>query len=96
MQNVGDKDDPIKDQEHKDQFEKSCSNDCEETTDYDYFSIMHYSSYAFSKNKKQTMRARIPTSDPNSTGITYTLPGDRYRLTENDIKKINDKYEAPE
>nr|XP_054763026.1 zinc metalloproteinase nas-13-like [Lytechinus pictus] len=56
-------------------------------TPYDYFSVMHYSMYAFS---------RTPQVDP-----TIVARDTRYRLdyrtdfSENDIRKINIYYECP-
>ena len=73
------------------------NDDCEgEATDYDYLSIMHYSSKSYSKNKKPTMQARIRITDAMGTDHGYNIPGHRYRLTPNDIEKINKQYGTPE
>lgn len=50
-------------------------------TPYDYQSIMHYSSYAFTKNGKITIVTR------NGEQI-----GQRFGLSQGDIKRINNKY----
>ncbi|XP_026479965.1 low choriolytic enzyme-like [Ctenocephalides felis] len=52
-------------------------------TTYDYQSIMHYPSFAFSKNKKNTIVRR---NDMN-TVIEYN-----YIMTESDIRKLNAMY----
>uniref|UniRef100_A0A0M3JCS5 Metalloendopeptidase n=1 Tax=Anisakis simplex TaxID=6269 RepID=A0A0M3JCS5_ANISI len=53
-------------------------------TPYDYKSVMHYDSTAFSKNGQ-------PTIEPKASG---TKLGQREGFSQNDIKKINILYEC--
>lgn len=53
-------------------------------TPYDYHSIMHYSSTAFTRNGGQTI---VPKDDSYAHAI-----GHREQLSEGDIKRINNKY----
>lgn len=55
-------------------------------TPYDYHSIMHYNSLAFSANGK-------PTIVPKDSGYTDII-GQRHGLSEGDIKRINMKYKC--
>ena len=78
---------------------KLCTTMCDnQATDYDYLSIMHYSSYAFSKNPK-TKKTIVPKFEVinQKTGHSYgyTIPGVRCKFSPNDIQDINDKYPAP-
>ena len=59
--------------------------DCDDpTTPYDLHSIMHYSS--FQGRKANAKGVAMKTKDGKG------IPGHRYRLTEWDIQKVNDKY----
>ncbi|KAG5668438.1 hypothetical protein PVAND_016378 [Polypedilum vanderplanki] len=55
-------------------------------TDYDYYSVMHYDSYAFSKNGKRTLVAR----DDDFRDII----GQRYALSYGDVRRINNMYDC--
>ncbi|RCN52596.1 shTK domain protein [Ancylostoma caninum] len=55
-------------------------------TDYDYGSVMHYASTAFSKNGK-------PTIEPRKKGIEI---GQRVGFSEIDLYKINKLYNCPQ
>lgn len=55
-------------------------------TPYDYHSIMHYNSLAFTANGK-------PTIVPKDSGYTDVI-GQRHGLSEGDIKRINIKYKC--
>ena len=62
--------------------------DCDEqTTDYDYYSILHYGSGQCSKN-------RHPTIVIKDTG--KWIPGHRTKLRPSDIQDINNVYGMPE
>lgn len=52
---------------------------------YDIGSVMHYSPYAFSKNDQPTIEVK------NSNQIDRIM-GQRYRLSDKDIKKLNLMY----
>ena len=54
---------------------------------YDYRSIMHYSSYAFTRNGQRT----ITSKDPN---VPSSQLGQRNGLTESDIRHINTQYKC--
>ena len=76
-----------------------CTTQCDnQLTDYDYLSIMHYESYAFSKNTK-TKKTIVPLFEVinQRTGHSYgyTIPVQRCKFSPNDIQDINDKYPAP-
>lgn len=68
--------------EHRFNFKQHLS-DGEDVGEYDYSSVMHYSAYAFSKNKQKTI---IPIC-PNSPPI-----GQRKKLSKKDIATINYMY----
>lgn len=55
-------------------------------TPYDYHSIMHYNSLAFTANGK-------PTIVPKDSGYTDII-GQRHGLSDGDIKRINIKYKC--
>lgn len=55
-------------------------------TEYDYGSVMHYASTAFSKNGKATI-------EPKKRGAQI---GQRTGFSENDIYKINKLYKCPQ
>ena len=52
--------------------------------EYDYGSVMHYSSTAFSANGKNTIMALRDTGD--------NVMGQRMRMSDKDIEKINQMY----
>uniref|UniRef100_A0AB38ZEM4 Metalloendopeptidase n=1 Tax=Oncocephalus sp. TaxID=2944721 RepID=A0AB38ZEM4_9HEMI len=54
---------------------------------YDYNSVMHYSAYSFSKNRKATLLPKDPNVDPETLG-------QRKGAAESDIKKINIMYKC--
>ncbi|XP_055298047.1 zinc metalloproteinase nas-4-like [Sitodiplosis mosellana] len=53
---------------------------------YDYASIMHYGSDAFSKNGKMTIKAKDPSKQK--------LIGNRKGMTKEDMKKLNHMYKC--
>lgn len=55
--------------------------------DYDYESIMHYGAFDFTSNGRPVMAARVPGKDD--------LMGQREKLSETDIGKINKMYKCP-
>ena len=70
----------------EDQFSRLSTQDV--TTngiDYDYYSIMHYNAYAFSRNGQ-------PTITPIDKNINVNELGQRRTLTENDLKHIERVY----
>jgi len=69
------------DEDHKYNFDQHLT-DGKDFGEYDYQSIMHYPSYAFSKNGQQTI---IPLMD----GVEI---GQRNHLSENDMAAINAMY----
>ncbi|XP_019850969.1 PREDICTED: zinc metalloproteinase nas-14-like [Amphimedon queenslandica] len=54
---------------------------------YDYRSIMHYSSYAFTKNGQRT----ITSKDPN---VPSSDLGQRNGLTDSDVRHVNTQYKC--
>ena len=71
--------------------------DCDEqTTDYDYYSILHYGSDQCSKNRHPTIVIKDP-DDPNQPDRTkYRIPGHRTKLRPSDIQDINNIYGMPD
>jgi len=69
------------DEDHKYNFDQHLT-DGKDFGEYDYQSIMHYPSYAFSKNGQQTI---IPLMD----GVEI---GQRNHLSEKDMAAINAMY----
>ena len=70
----------------------------EQRTPYDFLSIMHYESFSHSNNDKPTMLARkdvIEEKEDDHWGAMsgFIIPGQRYKLSANDIQNINDKYQ---
>ena len=57
-------------------------------TNFDYGSIMIYSSTAFSKNGQMTMV-------PMDKGVTLTEPYDKYAMTDLDQFSLNRMYNCP-
>ncbi|XP_078360405.1 hatching enzyme 1.2-like [Oculina patagonica] len=57
-------------------------------TPYDYFSIMHFSSYAFTKNYK-------PTITPKNEKIRHHYIGQRDAISYLDLQQINLMYKCP-
>ncbi len=55
---------------------------------YDYYSIMHYGSWAFSNNGRPTIIPIDPTID-------LTRIGQRVELTDSDVKRIKSFYHCP-
>lgn len=53
--------------------------------EYDYSSVMHYSPYAFSSNGLETIKTKGKPS-------TKEQMGQRIKLSESDIKKVNQMY----
>nr|QHB21523.1 venom M12A protease 2 [Platymeris rhadamanthus] len=54
---------------------------------YDYNSVMHYSAYSFSKNRKATVLPKDKSIDPD-------ILGQRNGASKSDIKKINIMYKC--
>ncbi|CAK9810731.1 Zinc metalloproteinase nas-4 [Anthophora quadrimaculata] len=85
---------------HDSNFEKASK----ETTDdfgigYDYGSVMHYSSYAFSKNGKPTIIPKIANgyfnvADKYSQGNARIKLGQREGFSKRDIQKIRRMYKC--
>ena len=67
-------------------FNKYGHDEIESLTEYDYTSIMHYGTYAFSSNGRKTI---VPIS-PNQ-GISI---GQRDGLSAKDINEINALYDC--
>lgn len=59
---------------------------------YGYRSIMHYNLYAFSKNKKKTIRVR---EGPYNAQGRPPHVGRRSRLSDSDVMRINRMYICP-
>lgn len=55
---------------------------------YDYYSIMHYGAYTFSKNDKPTITAK----DPN---VSTSSIGQRNDFTESDLQHVRILYNCP-
>jgi hypothetical protein len=92
QQSAADRDDFVEimweniDSEHASNFRKYNSSVVTDfSLEYDYESIMHYSSKAFSKNGKET----IVSKNKNITKL-----GQREGFTEKDIQKLNRMYEG--
>lgn len=70
-------------------FDKYTWNDFQNLSlPYDYLSVMHYPSWAFSKNKKPTLEAK----DPKMTPVIGQSKG----LSDLDVEKINRLYNCTE
>ena len=55
--------------------------------DYDYGSLMHYTAYAFSKNRR-------PTIQPLQSGVRLSDLGQRRCLSASDVQKIQNMYQG--
>ena len=60
---------------------------------YDYDSVMHYNSYAFSKNGEPTIEVIESNAEYKDEG--YPVIGQRSHLSQGDIEIVNKMYECP-
>lgn len=56
---------------------------------YNYYSIMHYGTYAFS-----TFPGVLPTIVPIDANVVLTEPYDKYEMAQSDANEINNLYKC--